>query len=252
MRTGILPVVIMLMLSSCSRYQYVQLSSESMPRTALNEFIAENDSFRVVYKLEGSDGLRIGIVNKSGSSLQADWNQSYLLEGNTRRDLFTPKERIKESREKGERGYALQGTIITREQTPELILPNSSLNKESIYLAMKKFPKTSAYKKEQINIGGYSRKIRRAVFTAASSPLVFRLHLALLAGDRQSQPVIVDHSFYVSGVRKTKIPPQHIRDTADIVITERTTVIGIVLGTAATLAILKIGGWLDEFFDDDN
>lgn len=243
MRTSLGLIAVALLLSSCTRYQYIRFSSDGMPKREMNEFVTENDSLRLVYKFSGEHGgVHISIVNKSEAGFQVDWNRSFLVKGNKSISLFTPDKKIKEQKK---RKIFDRGTVIAPQQTPELMVPHSSLNKESANLIRMGFVKGGRYKKGEISAGGFHGKFRRAGFRSDNSPLAFRLQLTLLP-DGNARPLILDHSFYVRELWTSGAGPDNRSGGEVTAYTSKQTVVGII-----TLPVRLTGIFLFKLFFPD-
>jgi hypothetical protein len=262
MRRIVLPTLaISLFLISCSKYQYLKVSSDNMRQGQTNEFIAENDSFRVVYKFNGADGpVEIAIVNKLGIDLQVDWDRSFFIRKEKYRPLYTPSKRRKNKKaeKRGDTDNILeQNEKILRSQSIELVPRRSSLNKESFDLFKKGFLKTGGHKlvRERIRLDGISRKTKKGSFSGNNSPFHFRLLLTLSAQGKPEQSIVVDNSFYISELLFAKISPERLPELEGRIVIQRSTMSGAVLGTIGTIvgtvAAILIEGWIDSLNSDD-
>ena len=67
-------------LVSCFRYQYMTINSSTLPKNKQNEFVVENDSFRLIYNFRGMDvPINIRVENKLDQPITIDWRQSALI-----------------------------------------------------------------------------------------------------------------------------------------------------------------------------
>lgn len=214
MRPALWLIVLLFTQGSCSRYQYIRISSDSIAQRETNSFVMENDSLRVAYSFTGESGaLQIGIVNKSASGLQVDWNHSFLEKGGRVLPLTTPAEKIQDMKK---RKQFAQAAVIAGRPDPEFILPKGGLNKESIDLFGTGLLKGVDFRRERLNTNGPAKKIRKAGFDKEHSPAAFRLRLAILP-EGSPVPVVLDHSFYVSELMQTQVPPHRLPGKGELV-----------------------------------
>src|SRR5215208_2013722 len=82
MRTALLLMSTALVLTSCSKYQFFTLAGENISKNEKQEFVAENDTFRVIYDFHGDKGpIRVSIYNKSNKPMQVDCSRSAVIAG---------------------------------------------------------------------------------------------------------------------------------------------------------------------------
>jgi hypothetical protein len=260
---NILLIAILFLVCSCSKYQYLKLSSATMKQTQTNEFVAENDSFRVVYKFWGQDGpVQIAVVNKSVTDLQVDWKKSWFItKKNKYRTLYTPKKRTGKLNydDAGAPGGVISGfEIISPARSPELVLKNNGINKVSLDLFGKGFLRSGGHKKrrEQVILSDMTaRMIKKADFSSQNSPYRFRILLSLAVPGKPDQPIVIDNSFYVSELVAAKVAPEHLPELGDRVLVQKPTFTGAVLTGVGTVvgvvAVLIIKGWLESLGSED-
>ena len=71
--------VFFIVLSGCSRYQYVYINSD-LAHDEKKVYYAENDSVKISYKFEGLNcPVSIGIFNKLPVPLYVDWKRSAVI-----------------------------------------------------------------------------------------------------------------------------------------------------------------------------
>lgn len=242
-------VLLLLFLTSCSRYsyQYLQFSSNEPARQS-ELFIVENDTFRIVYDFRGEDApVKIAIVNKSKKPIEVDWDKSFLY--------------------KDSRSVALSSNKLSRsvpdelkEQTKipktEFIMPNASLFRICGTVSKGHFLKNTGfqYKSETIAVGEGNRKIKKANIDIEKSPLLFSISLSLRPAE--APPVTIERAFYVSEIVATTIAPQklppHLQSRQAVLQRHTLTGTGLVIaGTAATIVIAVGALYLKGLLDDE-
>jgi hypothetical protein len=214
--------------------------------------VAENDSFRVVYRFNGLRGpVQIGVVNKTNLPLLVDWSKSYFIKKGKYKPLYTPRQNRK-YKKRTEEGFGLKISEIEKiipRQKQEPVPFNGSLNKVSVNLFPKSFLKPGGHPKERkiIQVADYPRKIKKYVFNKDNSRYSFRLQLAVGVEGSFSPPAVLDHSFYISELVVTKVPPEHLPEHADKVMVQKPTITGAILVTTGTIVVGAIVLWLKYF-----
>src|SRR5438045_9585163 len=83
MRIFLLIILLTGLFTSCSRYQYVTITSSDIRKNDKQEFVIENDSIRIQYNFNGADApINIAIENRIDVPLYIDWPQSALIINN--------------------------------------------------------------------------------------------------------------------------------------------------------------------------
>jgi hypothetical protein len=211
MRTTLLLCVIIILLSSCFRYQYLTVASDHLKTNMKNEFVMENDTLVIIYNFHGQGGpFRVHIYNKSNEALQIDWKRSSLIIGDNPLTFFKPEMQIQgvveNNRRFGRYDNEVKG-LITAKQGLEFIPPGSAIVREDMYLSPA-FLDTAGLRYERVkqSDGQYTR-IRTGNFSRLTSPFRFRSYLTFITGGPQPLEFTIDHFFYVSQLIDTdKLP----------------------------------------------
>jgi hypothetical protein len=208
MRTLILLPVLLFLLASCNRYQYLTVASDDLATNRKNEFVMETDTLVITYNFHGYKGpVQISIQNKSKEAIQIDWKRSSLIIGDNPVNYFNPEMQIRATVENerplfNNRQYntksRLRGTITSQEGM-EFIPPGSVITNADLYLA-EELIDTSAkgLRTEKIRSAGMYMKVKRGNFSRLTSPVPFRSYLTFITAGTESRTFIVDHSFYIS------------------------------------------------------
>ena len=199
-----LPFVLLLFpfCMACNRYQYSSIDSPQLDRNDKNEFVFENDSIKVVYNFMGQDlGADIFIENKLMERVYIDWRESALIV-NGRTYSYAPIEVDPD-------GHVVGGPGAS---TIDFIPARGTLNKTPLVLT--RYYSTSIPKarllKTTYTAAGISHPVKTAIFTEATSPLRFRSFIRYMVGSSTSEPLNVEHSFYVSRMMNARAGPQAI------------------------------------------
>ncbi|HEX2627856.1 MAG TPA: hypothetical protein VHM26_02550 [Chitinophagaceae bacterium] len=241
--------LILLLLSSCSKYQYLTLSSNDTGRNEKNQFIVDNDSFRIAYDFYGFNGpLQLDITNKQHQLLEIDWSRSFIIKGGRPDPLFKPVGAISGELERdGISRTALINASIVQPSPLELVPRGATVTKSGpVVWPVKKLVTVDRrdMKKVKMKIKGFKKKVWKAGIKDTSS-LSFRVYLTLNPRSGAS-PVVIDRSFYATGLVETRVEPQEMpgRGQGNIILLHGPTrfnrmgflIAGVVLGGAAVIA----------------
>ena len=94
-------------------------------------------------------------------------------------------------------------------------------------------------KKEKIKVLGFKKKTWVMDIPQHKTPLSFRVYLTLNRGNNEP-PIVIDRSFYVSGLMATKAEPQYLPGhlQGNMIVLEGTTAGGAITTTIGGLALL--------------
>jgi hypothetical protein len=184
MRRFFLLVTCSLLLSACSKYQYVFIDSH-LSQNEKKEFIVENDTVTIKYSFAGVNfPITLSIYNKLQKPLYIDWGRSVVV---------------------------LNGIQITgpydRDGLINFIAPKSGVIVISNSLKNQFFDLDINDPKIKLMLTGGSMKGVRYVYNEKSTPLSFRNVLALTTNEDFSAPTFYDYSFWVSDIIQTPSGP---------------------------------------------
>ncbi|WP_205513121.1 hypothetical protein [Longitalea arenae] len=208
-------------LASCFTYQYATLSSNEMGKNDKNEFIYENDSFRLVYNFHGAHApVNITIENKLAVPVYVDWLRSAMIVNNKTVSYAPNEMKISGSYHGGSynlgnrSGYEVNGGHIhanaTLPPSVDFMPPKTFLTKSPLVINTKtidSLPDTAFHRFKYVPVEGMSVTVKRATFTETSSPLRFRSFLTIMVGEPGAKPQSIEHSFYVSEIMNTGTGP---------------------------------------------
>lgn len=231
MRTILLSSFLLILITSCSKYQYYTLSSDTTPKDEKHHFLAENDTCRISYDFTGANGpITISVYNKTDRPLQIDWKRSALILGDSSVAFFDPQ--ISFNGEIERNRYAINQDItgtVTPPESLDFIPPRSGITKQRKYVRAR-FTELAGQSQE---IRTYRQKLKLQKFTNENSPLVFRIYLTLVSGGNS---FYIDNRFFASEIVEARAPLDVPVNTGDrFFIKEKT-------GSAAVSTILFLTG----------
>jgi hypothetical protein len=183
---SILPLTLysILILSGCSRYQYISISSH-LDQNDKKEFVNENDTVSIKYSFTGENfPLTITLYNKLHQPLYIDLQRSTVVINNVQvNGPFYNENQI---------SFIAPLSYATLKSNP--------LKNQLIELS----PQDSLKNQHRTNLGiNYS-------FGEETTPLFFRVILALTTDENYSNPTFFDYSFWVSDVLQSMSSPKSI------------------------------------------
>lgn len=233
----------------CNRYQYFTINSNNALQNHQQEFVVENDSLQILYSFKGENApVTIRITNKLNKPLAVDWKRSALIVNNQAISYMADKLVTTGSavtstfnwNNDWSDSYTRFSSITTLPVEWQLIPPQSYITRTPMGVTNGYFgdiPHASYAKKQIILEDGTPVFVREASFTEERSPLKFRSYLTLMAeGEEKIKPVVLEHSFYVSGVVRTGMGPGQF--TTDRAYVKQATGFGTGFGIVAGVAVL--------------
>jgi hypothetical protein len=209
-----------IMLSGCSRYQYMYVSSH-LDQNDKKEFIVENDTVQIKYSFTGENfPLTITLYNKLRQPIYIDLERSTVVINNMQ--IAGPFYRENQISFVAPLSFATLYSNPLKDQPIELNPKDSAINKVT-----------------QINLGKiYS-------FDEATTPVYFRIILALTLNDDYSLPTFFDYSFWVSDILQTTTVPKSMPDKpSNQFYIGKPTSFGIMSGWAGIIGLLILTGLL--------
>lgn len=204
MRTSLPVSIVVILLSSCSKYQYYTLSSDNVPKDQKQQFVFENDTCRVRYDFSGKKGpISITVYNKSIKLLQVDWKRSAVIVGDTATSLFDREVNFSGEIERNRQGINQNiNGIISPPEAIEFIPPQASISKQGRFIQSNWLKDLQSEGKDQIvKTKNATQRIKVFNFSKESAPIAFRSYLTLVADDKS---FAFDHSFYVTEIVESR------------------------------------------------
>jgi hypothetical protein len=203
MRIVLLLIFTIVLLTSCSKYQYYTLASDNAPKDQKQQFLVENDTCKISYNFSGAKGpISISIYNKTNKPLQIDWKRSALIVGDSSISFFEPQMQFNGEVERNRYMTNYISGTVTQPESIDFIPPQSAITKQSRYIRTKFIKTTSQGQKMEIA----QQKARVHKFTKGNSPVAFRIYLTLISDNGN---FAIDHSFYAAELIEIRIPPQN-------------------------------------------
>lgn len=256
----ILPCILVLSLTSCSKYYINTVSSINMLKNKeTGEFLLENDSVKISYGFAGKDApVHVKVYNKLMVPVYVDWARSSIV-FNGKAKSFVP-EAIKFSGSistdtRNISGLSLaestmQGTVQAQKEVT-FIPPNSGIEATVQVFEHELFKhfSDSLYKEtDYLSTAQGTMKVKAGNFDSSNTPLAFRTYLTLFIQDGQKNtPFAFDKEFFVSKSIRTSGRPQNFFEyslpSGDVFYNSSTTAYGKTMtgvGVAAALGAAAI------------
>lgn len=212
----------LMLISGCSRFQYASVNSY-LPKNDSGEYVFENDTVLIKYSFAGENlSLYVNIYNKLRQPVYLDPERSLIILNDEQ----------------------INGSFYTDDQV-SFIAPLSNAGITSIPLRDKLFEinkqDSTLQKTRVVNEGiNYSYDIN-------TTPLYFRVILAISPNENYSMPTFFDYSFWVSDILQSTAGPKTISyRPSNMFYIKKTTGFGNVIFWTAIITVLLIGGALGE------
>lgn len=210
-----LPLILLvpaLLTVSCTRYQYLTISSNSaaVQKNARNQFILENDSLLIMYDFKGAElPLGIRVTNKLNEPVMIDWKRSSIIINDEAVSLM-PQEAMTLGVARSESAslnrsnsiaYTDMSAVTSLPADQQQVPPRSFITREPLKVHTRYFeiPK-GAYVKKRVKLeNGSKLRVREISYTKEQSPLQFRTFLTLVK-QGEGRELTFDHELYVSGI----------------------------------------------------
>jgi hypothetical protein len=219
---------LIILFSSCSTYQYVTVSSNSIEQNDQREFVVENDSLRLRYRFDGQNApLNLEVQNKLGKPIYVDWKRSALIindraisfkpgsltvSGST----YTSVDNWFSSARRGINSASSSSSFSSTVEFPgdrEFIPPSARLNQTPLEVTNAFYTgRPGEFTRERVPMaGGMTGVVQRAAFEESNSPLKFSTYLTLFVDGDLNKPVVFHHSFYVSEILNSNFGPHNFQ-----------------------------------------
>jgi hypothetical protein len=220
LRRSIQWLVIFALFQGCSRYQYVMVGSR-LPLNENQEFFVENDTVSIRYSFSGQNfPLTVTVYNKLLQPVYFDLGRTTVIINNVQSDAR----------------YLFEGQS-------DFIAPQAFASIKSIPLRDQLFDtgkQDPTGKKPRMTTAGkvYS-------YDESTTPLPFRIILALSPNEDYSYPTFYDYSFWVSDliVNSTNPKSMNYKPSNQFYI-KKTTIFGNALSWTGMAALVVIGAML--------
>lgn len=207
-----------IVLSGCSRYQYISVSS-NLPQDDNNEFIIENDTVLIKYSFSGENlQVKATLLNKLQQPIYFDAERSAVIIND----------------------YQISDAFYTGDQ-PSFIAPLAKVTITS-NLLRNQFISTDTLvfaknqRDHEAGMPSYS-------FNVATTPLFLRCVLAVCPDGEYLYPTIFDYSFWVSNIDETTLGPSSMPNrSSNQFYIRKTTGFGSTMGWVGILGLVVVAG----------
>jgi hypothetical protein len=223
----ILPLAsIVFLFTGCTTYQYMTVRGENITHNDRREFVMENDSIRLKYNFSGMDApINVEVQNKLDKPLYIDWSRSALIINDKAISYVPSSAVISGSVNTTTSSYrsagswrssvtdgSFQGSVaVPREM--DFIPPGSYKSKTPLGVTNVFYPAArEGGKRKQVGLlSSYSGTAIIKDYSDTSSPFRFTSYLTLYTEGAMDNPIIFQHSFYVSEIWTTSLAPSNFR-----------------------------------------
>lgn len=225
----ILPFASLIVLfSSCTTYQYMTVSSNTIGQDVNKDFVMESDSITLRYRFDGHNApMLLEVENRHSNPIFIDWKRSALIlndqaisfkpgslsvSGST----YTSASSWYNGRIHGNNSTTTSSDFSSTVSFPgemEFIPPGSRFSEVPLSITSRLYTGSPGeFKKKNLTLTtGYSGAVNQALYEEDNSPLRFTSYLTLVVEGEQEKRVVFEHSFYVSEILKTGLAPHNFK-----------------------------------------
>lgn len=212
MRNLILPVLVILSLSSCVTYQYLTVDSTQLQKDDQKQLTTENDTMRLTYGFSGGGGpVTITVLNKTNQPLFINWAKSAIIR-NGQSFALSGNSAFVASAVRTSTGTADLVGSVNVPPGMEFIPPQTRITRSSIYLnqsggsTQTVIPDT-AQKQIFTTNDGAEESYHRVAYDETQSPVRWKSYLTFVIGQGSGTEFTTSHTFYVGTVMQTHYAP---------------------------------------------
>lgn len=245
--TLILGLLVALLFSSCSTYQYVGLAPLKSD-SSLDARASLTDSLEINYSFNGDGGgIQVEVFNRSMRPVLVDKSKSSLIRGGETIPFFDNTSQISSSSHSqqsyiNDRNY-YTSTVGEIRTNPSLLFipPDSKVLMTGPVLEQSFFDFPDKNEVETVSLrtdNGYY-KTRTVKFSEEESPAVYRLFLTIIPYGKDEAPVFVSQQFTVNRLTNTSLSPGYFtNDGENIFFIQKSTGFGAFMGGVAAIAVV--------------
>lgn len=217
---------IIFLFSSCTTYQYMQVSGKDIQQNNRQEFVMENDSIRVKYNFSGLNApINVEVENKMGVPVYVDWRRSALIVNNKAISYVPNSMPITGSMSASTSTWRVGNTPITSTtvgsfngsmaipEDMDFIPPKSYKNKTPLGVTNVFYEQpVGETKRARIQLSTHNvASVLKSDYSDSTSPFRFTSYLTLYTEGSLDKPVVYQHSFYISEIMTTILQPHNFR-----------------------------------------
>lgn len=213
-------LVVFLLFSACSQYQFVTLESD-LNKDEHQAYIYENDTAIITYAFKGRNcPINISVYNKTETPLYIDWHKSAVIVRGERisywADEATISGRVSGIDVNYNQGFSTTDATLSgkmyRDEQVSFIPPNSFVKYVPLRLKSSFFDLGKNNSTEKVTLPGYNGQVtgKNYQFNKEYSPFTFRSYLTLFTGSESKEIFHTDHEFWVSNITETHQGPSSV------------------------------------------
>jgi hypothetical protein len=156
-----------------------------------NDFTFENDSIKIVYRLNGENTpFRLSIENKTDVPLFIDWAKSGIVYNKTTHPFFSNTSMVSLTHRTNPNNFdlnvfAVTEGVVQHETSVAMLLPKSIMTSRAFFDLRSRridLSETPAEREEEVFKEGKNRPTTLYVFNEVNSPMQFQCFLAVTFG----------------------------------------------------------------------
>ena len=211
----LLPVLSLMLFSSCATYQYFTVDSSQLPKNDQQSFVMDNDTMQLSYSFTGSGGpLTITVLNKTDQPLVINWNKSALICNDQSYPLAQTNSTFTATTTGGRTGVTALAGTVTVNPGMEIVPAKTKVTRLTIGLDQTLAPgkmivPDTASKHLAEAPDGSLISYKDVSVDEIGSPLKLRSYITFQIGPGNGTEFVEGHSFYIGKMMQTRYAPDH-------------------------------------------
>ena len=216
-------LIVAVCFSSCLRYQYITLASDT-PQNKAKEFVIENDTLTLKYSFSGEGGpMHIYVFNKLTTPIYIDWTKSSIIRDNQSDGYVTGyatlSGTVTGASYRAGNNYSLNSASVNGNIHSDIetsfIPPKTfiEVSKKLVHTQFIELPLTKREKKQTKTSLGSVINIETINFDEANSPLKFRSFITVSTDNNNS--FHFDNRFWASETMESVSNPDELQNRAN-------------------------------------
>jgi hypothetical protein len=209
----LLPIVAILLLSSCASYQYFTVDSSQLPKNDQQYFVMDNDTMQLSYSFAGSGGpLTITVLNKTDQPLVVDWNRSALICNDQSYGLAQTNSTFAASTTGTRYTMTSVSGTVTVNPGMEMIPPKTKITRATVDLDQTLTPgkmilSDTARKHILQAPDGSLISYKQMQVEESQSPIRLKSYITFTIGQGTGTSFVESHSFYIGQMMQSAYKP---------------------------------------------
>ena len=226
-----------IILNSCSHYQYFTFNSAAMEKVMENNFCYESDKYSICYNLSGPNcPLNIEIFNRDTLPVFVNLSRSYVQLGSEVYEFWNINDELA-----GLQNISHLNDEIINYEKILFIPPNTKRGIQPLFMQTEFFPKEALkMERDPTGINKENTKVKFEQFDKDASPLFFESNIAISLSDNFPDYQNYHSEFWINSIVQTYSSPAKYPDKENSSYVEEQSEISQLVSGFAALSLLTM------------